>query len=230
MPYSALLLNGLTGEVNNQGIASLNIPAEVGTLAEALTLTPGNLDLSISLPVVGRSISQLENGSFQVVLKLEGQATENSESAESYELDLATSAEPIQTHPDFDSKIKGPYKAQFQKNDDGTENPDGQFTGFAKMLGAGTPNPFYGQESYLVAGCVWRRTFAAVAFPSSILRALGKIDTPAGGKAQPPHTSGKRNWLKTSVRASWKGNIWQITEEWTLSDDNGWNPVTYRAA
>ena len=45
---------------------------------------------------------------------------------------------------------------------------------------------------------------------------------------QPPNLPGDRDWLKRSLRASWRGNCWDITEEWLASGRYKWNRDIYK--
>ena len=230
MSYSALQLNGITAEITKEGIVTVSVPVEVETLADAVNFDISTLNLDISLPYKGTTIRQLENGSFQLTYQMEGVVnnfTFNADTGQSFELEFAGAQEPIQTNPNFDTKLRVPFKAVFEKNTDGT---DGDFLGFSRTLDDGSANPLYGVDSYLTTGCVWRRTYASYDFPEAAVAALGKIDVPVDGIAKLPPTPSPRNWLKTSCRASWRGNIWQITEEWTLSGDRGWDKNIYSSA
>ena len=65
-------------------------------------------------------------------------------------------------------------------------------------------------------------------FPKDLLTAVGCIDKPTG-KIEPPSLPGDRDWLKRSLRAAWRGNTWEITEEWLASGRYKWNRDIYKA-
>lgn len=56
------------------------------------------------------------------------------------------------------------------------------------------------------------------------LNLLGKISTPRGN---PPTPSGNRNWMLTGATQEQKGDLFQTTIEWTLSERGGWDAYLY---
>ena len=66
MPSTPLPTTGITGGISETGIATIEVPVFVDTLAEALTVRP---DLGILLPYRSRNFSQEDDGGFKVVLQ-----------------------------------------------------------------------------------------------------------------------------------------------------------------
>src|SRR5205823_534761 len=90
----------------------------------------------------------------------------------------------------------------------GTEDASSHRAAWPQTIGEhGDRNPMHGVESYLVPGIVWTRKYVSTALPS--VTRLGTIEQPPGN---PPELSNGRTWLKIRVRATWRGNIWQIEE------------------
>jgi hypothetical protein len=85
----------------------------------------------------------------------------------------------------------------------------------------------YGVESWLVAGAIYRVTFAAKTVPSSIFYGIGTTQTPPQiGKFHMP-ALGKRNWLKLAPKVRLRGNSIEITLEFMLSGPLGWFSEVY---
>jgi hypothetical protein len=61
-------------------------------------------------------------------------------------------------------------------------------------------------------------------FTASQLNLLSKVATPRGN---PPNVSGDRNWLLTSASQEQRGELYQTTIEWTLSEREGWDSFLY---
>jgi hypothetical protein len=230
-----LVANGITGNAGDErGIVSVSIPVIVPDLPAAFSLSPSTVASAVSisgLTCKSRPFRMQDDGEFEVTFNFEGAPAEfNFEAPEAitYELDGSTSEDPIESHWDFDRLVQ-------IYDGDHFDDLGLQWQGFGRiaktkgeLAGAradNKKNPLFGTTSYYVGGCVWRRTMVSKTFPPSMLRALGKIDSPPGN---PPPAEGKQNWLKIRVSARWRGNCWEIAEEWLLSGDAGWNPDVYR--
>ena len=128
-----------------------------------------------------------------------------------YELNGTSQEDPIETHPDFDEKMK-----EFAEFD----NDYGTFVGFDKDA----PNKLVGVQSYLVPGAIWRVTHYQATPPSESVGQLGRIATPDGPA---PRGEDGANWLFTSYQTRQRGQTWEIVKEWRLSGRGGWNTVIY---
>ena len=133
---------------------------------------------------------------------------------------------PIQAHPNYRSWI-GVY---------GTVTPQGDFKPYATMPAATTgsglsgaggdpqKNPLLGVESFLSIGGVWTRHFAMRELPD-VMSGIGLIvSTPPGPV---PHVPSDRNWLKGPPQMTYRGNAWDITEQWILSGRGGVSELVY---
>lgn len=210
-------LNGATCSVDKNGVASFKIPYVVSTEAEIISFAPPRRPMN--LPIVGREATE-DNGDWILTLNFEGlpDSSKETEIEEVYELDGSTSEDPIETHPDFELIAK---KYRWDRE-------EREFSQKVNVDGKLVRNPLAGASAYLNVGAVWRRTFGARDFPEGLLRALGCIDEPQG-KRKPPRMPDGRNWLKRSVKATWRGNVWTISEEWLGSGRGGWNRDLYRS-
>jgi len=229
----ALIISGVTGGLDRRGVATIEVPVSVNTILEALRTPAATIaeQLSIGLPYRDRKIAQQQSGLYIATFNFEGSDGDIPDGAEpeTFELDGSTSEDPIESHHDFEALVKK-YPARF--------DDDGQFIGFDRRFPTsqtqaetnqgknnGTKNPLFGAKGYLVGGAVWRRTSVYPALPPDLLRGLGKISQPRGPA---PQLDRRRNWLKITARAAFRGNCWQIIEEWLSSADGGWNEDVYR--
>lgn len=148
-----------------------------------------------------------------------------------YELHIGVGEEPIQTHPDFVTKIGGKPSnplngARFIDPTTGDITKDdklGVFDRFVAIVN-GERNPFAPIESYLDASEItFREQYTSRARPSS-LNGVGEIGTPPGAA---PNPSRGRNWLYIGLTYSQHGRVFSVTREWRLSARGGWNQTIY---
>ena len=231
MPLSPLPTTGIAGGISETGIATVEVPVFVATLAEALTVLP---NLGIGLPFRSRNFTQEDDGTFKVVLHFEGVTFEfNDDDKVTFELDTSMNEDPIQTHPFFDT-LKKRYgwdevKEQFAET---LPEQSGQQTALSGSGKKVKKNPMFGVDNWLVVGAVFRKTYAARVIPSGLLRGIGTIiDRPPGiEQFKIPSAAKKRNWLKLAPKIKRRGNAVEITEEYMLSGPNGWLRDVYGQA
>ena len=225
MNTTPLPTTGITGGISETGLATLEVPIYVHTLAEALLSLP---DLGVGLPYRSRSFSQEEDGTYKVTLHYEGVTPEfNPDDSDqvTFELDTSMAEDPIQTHPFFDT-LKTRYSWDAAKEQFAETLPEqtGQQTALSGSGKKPKKNPMFGVENWLVVGAVFRKTYAARVIPTGILRGIGTIiDKPPGiEQFRIPAAAKKRNWLKLAPKIRRKGNAVEVTEEYMLSGPNGW--------
>jgi hypothetical protein len=154
-----------------------------------------------------------------------------------YELIIGLSEEPIETHPNFVSKIgwtamapkngavfrhvnTGQRVTQYAK----ASNNDGYVFDSFLVFVDGKLNEFAKVESYLEASQVtWRKTYNGVAHPSNLVEA-GKIGNPDGPA---PSLPSGRNWLDMGITATKRGSAVQLVHEWRASGRRGWIQSVY---
>ncbi len=229
MSAAPLRIVGTSGSVDATGVVSIEIPMNVATLSEALSVTASNI--GISLPLVSRNFKQSDDGSYDVTLHYEGLSDDEKSDDTSFEFDVSLSEDPIESHPRFDA-IAAKYGW------DETERAFPKFAPQAKKSGGALgaqekpqKSPLYGVESYLAVGAVFRKTYASRAIPSGVLRGIGTIVArpPNIGAFNLPSSGSKRNWLKLAPKIRRRGNSVEVVEEWMLSGPNGWNSDIYNA-
>ena len=229
-----LRTTGINGGISETGIASVDVPLYVDTLADALTVLPS---LGIGLPYRSRTFAQEDDGTFKVVLHFEGlsnDAKENDDEKVTFELDASMAEDPIQTHPFFDT-LKSRYGWDTTKEEFAETLPDdsGQQSALSGSAGKKSKkNPLFGVDHWLVVGAVFRKTYAARIIPSSVLRGIGTVVSRPPGVEQfkIPSAAKKRDWLKLAPKIKRRGNAVEITEEYMLSGPNGWIRDVYGQA
>jgi hypothetical protein len=177
----------------------------------------------------------------------EGLAEDFSTTEKVYEFDPSFDEVPIQAHPNFGGpdgdantlykKYGGSYDANgnFRFAPAPQSNGSGggglslgskdriQLTGGPGALSSGgNVKSLEGVSSYLRMGGVWRIIYAwrEQTLPN-IFSGVGTVRVPPDlgrlGNVPP-----SRNWLKGPPSARWRGNAWEITEEYILSGLGGW--------
>lgn len=214
-------ISGVTFSQDKTGIVTFKVPWIVRQPIELVTFAPTWVPLG--LPVVDRSGTNRTDGDWDLMLTHEG-AVAGIKLEETFELDYTSTDEPIETFPKFDALAKK-YKAKIVED---------RLEGWPKTLkddsGNQIKNPMYGVTHYSSPGATWTATRILPEFPSDLLDRLGKIASPrTNGRITPPKTPRLRNWLKRSVKASWRGNVWSVTESYLLSGDGGFIRDIYGA-
>ena len=140
-------------------------------------------------------------------------------------LKRSPSDEPIETHPQFES-FAGSLGAEL--NGAVFDSETGLFEGFKVV--AGQTNEFGGVEKFLDGGAVVQKTSVYRQVPTGIStelipRIIGA--SPPSGAPWPLPSGGLRTWMKTDLNIVQRGAAFEVTEEWTLSGQRGWNTTIY---
>ena len=231
MNSTPLTTTGITGGISETGVATIEVPMFVQTLAEALTVLP---NLNVGIPYRSRAFSQEDDGGYKVTLHYEGITNENKDDDQvTFELDGSMADDPIQTHPYFDAlKVRYRWDAVKEQFAETLSASGGQQTALSGGSQKTKKNPLFGVENWLVIGAVFRKTYSAKTIPATLLRGIGTIvDKPPGiEQFKIPSAAKKRNWLKLAPKIKRKGNAVEITEEYMLSGPNGWLRDVYGLA
>lgn len=155
----------------------------------------------------------------------------------SYELIIGMEESPIETHPrfaDFAGKPSAPVNgAIFLDPSTGFVSADDAvavFDRFAPFVD-GKLNSKAGIESFLDPVCTYRQSYVSATIPSQ--SGVGKIDNDVPGPGL--SKMGDRDWLYTGMNYRRRGNpngqinevIYEITKDWKLSGQRGWDRDIY---
>ncbi len=208
---------GLSGSRDERGLISMALPFNCATLEETLSV---GLVYPFGLPETRRAVSQLEDGSFQVTVTFEGiEGSGEGGESETYEFDSMFREEPIESHPNID-KIKSTYggyerdgRILFPEKLTASKSSGGTGLSGSKST-AGEKNPLFGITTYLVLNAVFRHTYLRRTIPSDL---LDRVGTTVDRLPENFPTPSGRNWLVMPPKAVKRGNVYEISEEWTLS-------------
>jgi hypothetical protein len=162
---------------------------------------------------------------------------------------------PIQSHPNFDG-LRDKYGGYFDANGNfrwpsqKRERRAGQQGGFAQMgqssagrrltgggpergvegpLGAGEVRSMQGVDAFLRMGGTYRISYAIrqESLPASLFQGVGTVSSNPPDSFRLPGIPRGRNWLKGPPTARYRGNAWDVTEEYIMSGLGGWNKDVY---
>jgi hypothetical protein len=148
------------------------------------------------------------------------------------DVSVATSAEPIETHPLFAYPPTAPPVTVTQINlvqkalaNNVTPDP-------TLIVPASAADSYYqrkrrGYDSYLRRGTTYRQNYCATAAPTDYTH-VGYIQTPTDTTSAPPPPAGSpQNYICTGI--SWRrmGGVYYVTKEWQLSGPGGWDTFLY---
>ncbi len=164
---------------------------------------------------------------YTVTYKYEGYLSTPSEQP-TYSLSGTLSESDIRLHPKILSLIGTPSNpkngAIFLDPATGKPTKDnslGVFKEFPATIN-GDRNPKGGVEAYMVPGLIWQKTYISNGPPDDVTR-IGRKDTPEG----PCPSVSPRNWMLWEVSYTRRGQVYQITKSWRMSDRNGWDSDIY---
>jgi hypothetical protein len=219
MQTGFIIEDGQRGSMDKRNVATHSATYFVATLAEVFTV---GRDVPVSGLVLGeRQWSEAETKGYLVTVNYEGVPDGLSETEESFEFAPSFGEEPLPAHPDW-PKIKEFYKGSVDK--------DGKVT-FAEFLtpqsGGGLggasaerqKNPLFGAKTYLALKAVFRWTYVRRTLPNDILSRIASIrkGLPGGLPTPPDH-----DWLVMPPKVVRKGDVYEISEDWMMSQKGGW--------
>lgn len=182
------------------------------------------------------TITKIEGGFTTVSITYEGippgKGGDDGESEDldpKYSLDLSTSSEPIDTHPDFVELIGGTIDDT--KNNAQFDPETGAFKEFPPTLeDKVTPNPKAGIKTFLSCSAIYseEKTYTKVGDTTiGSIAGLGKINTPPPS-AFLPEVAG-RTWLLIGGTVTQVGDGAVVKRKWRLSGERGWDTDIYSA-
>ncbi len=136
---------------------------------------------------------------------------------------------PIQAHPNFDYLFKtyGGKIVNGQLEWSPMTEAAAQGSGLNSSAPLNSRNPMEGVEGFLRMGGVWRVIYAKLALPGNLFQGVGSIVGAVPEGRRLPALPAGRNWMKAPPRCRWRGNAWEVTEEYILSGIGGHNRVVY---
>jgi hypothetical protein len=212
---------GITASTDEIGIRTITVPFIAETLDDALNYGEQSFQ---GLPKIRHEVTQDENGWFSGVLTYQGQQSEPGagDPPKVYSLQSSYEEEPIESHPRLKELME---KYSGSKGADGRVQwaeeieSENKSRGFGKAEESSTkPNPMFGVEKWKKLSVIWTVTYAARTIPGDALNRIGR--TLASPPGNPPKLAGRSRWLAMPVRATKRGNVAEITEEFLLLDDS----------
>ena len=170
---------------------------------------------------------------FQAQWSPGGEPPPQDDRATLYELEGATSVEPIATHPNILNIVK---KYARGLKDDGDvdwllKNPDNTVASSSSLPGPDASsvstdvNPLYGVQDYLKASATFKETRyygSRGAVPGVVVSDVGRISNPTGLSGA---DAGK--WLCAGAQMRQIGDSYQVGRVWLAATTGVWNPVIY---
>jgi hypothetical protein len=212
---------GLTASTDEIGIRTITVPFVAETLDTALNYGEQSFQ---GLPKIRHEVTQDENGWFSGVLTYQGQRTDAGAGppVKVFSLQSSYEEEPIESHPRLKELME---KYSGSKGADGRVQwaeeieSENKSRGFGKAEESSTKaNPMFGVEKWKKLSVIWSVTYAARTIPGDALNRIGR--TLASPPGNPPSLAGRSRWLAMPVRATKRGNVSEITEEFLLLDDS----------
>ncbi len=215
---------GLAAQQDRHGVWTLQIPYVVKGFDSIWNAGPAKRS---GLDLVGRSVQPHEDGEHFIVtntyagaeLPGDGGGATYNDTTTVYDMQATWEEEPIETHPQISDLIKK-YAGRIVN---GEVIFDKEIPAAAKGSGGlkqdkgsvPTKNPMYGVVRWKKLGVTWSATRILRYLPSRILNNVGKRMTPPG---TPPSLPQDTAWMQLPPRASKRGSVWQVTEEWMMID------------
>jgi hypothetical protein len=246
MSTSNFITVGTTGSKSKEGVIQWVVPYYVQSIAQVHTVGKGAYE---DCQEVSRTWACNNDGadpSYIVTVTYEGgsaesnNATYGDEENTVWSLDFEMAEEPITSHWNWE-EIKKTYGA-INRVGDQLYDEDWSFpvdlpagskaaSGLSarSRSGGGNRNPMYGVKTYIVMNCIASVSYTKKTLPKSVIGNIGKLynNLPDAPPQFNSLDTGKRNWMKMPPQISKRGNVWQISESWKLSEYYEWPKEVY---
>jgi hypothetical protein len=235
---------GQKGSMDERGVVRWTIPYFVEDLADVFLV-----GLEPPLPYlseVDRNWSddgEVQGVGLKVEVTYEGGSPDNQ--PDSYEFDSSFREETIIAHPLWSSQFKPIFKGKYDTENKtitfpeflgeykkGLGLPDGSSNSLAGQKDSNgrekngqLKNPLFGVETFLSLASIFRHTYVRDSVSASIFERIGTIRKSLPGGFPTP--SG-HDWLIMPPKMSQRGSIYQITEEYMMSQPGGWPEAVYK--
>lgn len=244
MSNTDIKVEGATGSKSKEGVIQWVIPYYVSDVSQVQTVGKTPYE---GCTEVSRSWTCNHDGStpsYIVTVTYEGGSTESDNSAtysdedsQVWSLDFELAEEPIEAHWNFD-EIKKQYGGKWADPENQQdwvfpkELPEGSSAksglGGSKK-GAKPQNPMFGVSTYLSMICTASVSYTKKTLPSDVVSKIGKMYRAIPGAPQQFNQleTAQRTWMKLPPQVSKRGNVWQISESWRLSEYYEWPKEVY---
>ena len=213
---------GMAASQDKYGVWTVQIPYAVKGVSAIWSAGPAKYN---NLDLVGRSVQAHDDGEHFIVTNTyagadapQGTTASYDDKTTVYDMQATWEEEPIETHPNI-SELLSKYAGRivngevvFDKEIPASAKGGG---GLGQGENAPTKNPMYGVVRWKKLGVTWSATRILRSLPSGVLNSVGKRTSPPGG---PPSLPSDTAWMQLPPRASKRGSVWQLTEEWMMID------------
>lgn len=225
---ATLKTEGGTGSVSKDGVVQESVVYYVSTPEEVLSVgkqapsglaeTTRNWTALNALDTTGYIVTVTYEGGVQ---SSSGGGSSSGSSGDqvywSYDYNLLE--EPIESHWNFE-EIKKKYGGWKDPNDESRWIFADYEPGKEKSKKL---SPMKGVRTYMVLHLTVSKNYSARTLPNI----LDRVGTQTGTIKGLDFDTGGRNWLVMPVQATLRGNIWQISESWKLSEKFKWPEEVY---
>lgn len=226
---------GQKGEVDKNGVVTWTVPYFVEDLSEVFVV--GEDPPVDGMKEISRSWTDIEGAGLQVEVQYEGVIGDPEDKEDTYDYDSSFKEETLLAHPEW-RLLKNVFKGRYDKEEKKIEFPEflksnERGLGSSTFVGPPAPgdqpkgikNPMYGLETFLSLSSVFRHTYVRSEVSASLFNRIGSIRESLPGGFPTP--SG-RNWIVMPPKISQRGSVYQITEEYMLSQPGGWPEKVYK--
>ena len=225
---ASLKTEGGTGSISKDGVVQESVVYYVSTPEEVLTVgktpppgleeTTRNWSALNALDTTGYTVTVTYEGGSQSGDSISSSGTSQDQVYWSYDYNLLE--EPIESHWQFE-EIKKKYGGWKDPNDEGRWIFADYEPGKEKSKKL---SPMKGVRTYMVLHLTVSKNYSAKTLPAGLLSKVGTQTERIKGL---DFDKGSRNWLVMPVQATKRGNVWQISESWKLSEKFKWPEEVY---
>lgn len=217
------------------GIISVKLPftvtpgaTKLATLQHALTFLPDEVK-NFGLPLIKRDVKERPDCGMDVGFLMEGSFNPATAEGEEFTLDGSTADEKIEAHPEIEMLVAKYFPPGTSLKSAVNDNGEIIFPVTLNIDGEDQRNPLAGVRTFYLPGYIWTRSFVSQNFPRGLARNLGKVGNPPVGRlGQKPPDDGGPDWIMIRLQASWRGNLWKISDSWLNAGPGGSVPDVYR--
>jgi hypothetical protein len=245
MSASNFITVGATGSKSKEGVIQWVVPYYVTNIAQVHTVGKEDYEECQEVSRTWACNNDGADPSYIVTVTYEGgsaesnNATYGDEESTVWSLDFEMAEEPIEAHWNFEA-IKKKYGGKWgdPENEEDWVFPkelpagtsSGSGLGGKSKVGQGNKNPMKGVKTYIVMNCIASVSYTKKTLPKTVIDNIGKLyrSLPDAPPQFNSLDTGNRNWMKMPPQISKRGNVWQISESWKLSEYYEWPKEVYQ--